>query len=463
MILLLLAMTTSPRVPALRTSTHAPIRFLARVGSHGIPAFSRKYRTSCSTCHIAAPKLNVMGEAFRLNGYRFPDNDQLLRKDEPVPLGEEEWKALWPRAIPPGELPNVLPLALRIQNDIQFLKDGSGALSTSFLFPSDVYLLGAATLGGGLAAFMETEWNREEGFEVLQAKVLFQDPLPFLPPRSLNLWVGLQNLFLFTFADRQIDRAGRLVFRWQEFSATQMQPIDPAGSASTDAFSLRATQPALEANGIGWSRIGYAVGVSQGASSTTRDNNSAKDAYYRVRWKIGGLGLDGRYAQGAKPVLGGGGQLLDRSLVLEQFGYWGEEPVAGGAGDRHRHFGVAARGLLGPLDAGVGYVLGRYDRPWGTEREAGLEVASVFAKVEYLAFPWLMPTFKFEDFRADPQGRDAAAIESQRQTRLMPGAVFLIRQNLRGVVEAEFFTRHAPQAPDSGFPRTLWLRLDLAF
>ena len=35
-----------------------------------IPAFARMYRTSCSTCHTAAPKLNVLGEAFRLNGYR---------------------------------------------------------------------------------------------------------------------------------------------------------------------------------------------------------------------------------------------------------------------------------------------------------------------------------------------------------------------------------------------------------
>ena len=69
-----------------------------------IPAFARRYRTSCSTCHTAAPKLNPLGEAFRLNGYRFPFNDKLIREENPVSLGAEPWKDLWPRAIWPGEL-----------------------------------------------------------------------------------------------------------------------------------------------------------------------------------------------------------------------------------------------------------------------------------------------------------------------------------------------------------------------
>jgi thiol-disulfide isomerase/thioredoxin len=39
---------------------------------YGIPAFSRKYKTSCSTCHYAAPMLNGFGKAFKNNGYRYP-------------------------------------------------------------------------------------------------------------------------------------------------------------------------------------------------------------------------------------------------------------------------------------------------------------------------------------------------------------------------------------------------------
>ena len=41
--------------------------------SHAIPAFARRYETSCQTCHVAFPRLTPFGEAFRRNGYRFPD------------------------------------------------------------------------------------------------------------------------------------------------------------------------------------------------------------------------------------------------------------------------------------------------------------------------------------------------------------------------------------------------------
>src|SRR5207245_9732789 len=40
--------------------------------AHAIPAFARKYGTSCQTCHPVYPKLTPFGEAFRRNGYRFP-------------------------------------------------------------------------------------------------------------------------------------------------------------------------------------------------------------------------------------------------------------------------------------------------------------------------------------------------------------------------------------------------------
>jgi hypothetical protein len=211
-----------------------------------IPAFARKYRTTCSTCHTAAPKLNVLGEAFRLNGYRFPENDALLRRDNPVPLGVDEWEDLWPRAIWPGELSSIVPIALRVQNDVQVIRDGDGAYSWSYRFPHEVYLLAGTTLGESIGAFLETEWSREGGIEVLQAKATFQDLLPWLPERSMNLWVGMQNSYLFTFADRQIDRIGRQNFLWQTHRISDLTLRNPQTSdtlVSTNEFQLRQTQP----------------------------------------------------------------------------------------------------------------------------------------------------------------------------------------------------------------------------
>jgi len=45
-----------------------------------IPAFSRKYQTSCTTCHNNYPELNDFGEAFKKNGFKFPKDDETFVK-----------------------------------------------------------------------------------------------------------------------------------------------------------------------------------------------------------------------------------------------------------------------------------------------------------------------------------------------------------------------------------------------
>ena len=52
-----------------------------------IPAFSRKYQTSCTTCHNNYPELNDFGEAFKKNGFKFPKDDETFVKEPPVLLG----------------------------------------------------------------------------------------------------------------------------------------------------------------------------------------------------------------------------------------------------------------------------------------------------------------------------------------------------------------------------------------
>jgi len=40
-----------------------------------IPAFARKYKTACATCHNNWPELNDFGRAFKINGFKFPKDD----------------------------------------------------------------------------------------------------------------------------------------------------------------------------------------------------------------------------------------------------------------------------------------------------------------------------------------------------------------------------------------------------
>src|ERR1022692_893112 len=73
--------------------------------AYGIPAFARKYQTSCSTCHNNYPELNDFGEAFKKNGFKFPKDDETFVKEPPVLLGAKAQKEAFPGAVFPGEIP----------------------------------------------------------------------------------------------------------------------------------------------------------------------------------------------------------------------------------------------------------------------------------------------------------------------------------------------------------------------
>lgn len=433
-----------------------------------IPAFARLFKTACSTCHIAAPKLNVLGEAFRLNGYQMPESELLIRQDDPVSLGAEPWKDLWPRAIWPGSLPGQFPFSLRVQTDLFATRNPGKPAGLNYHFPHEVYLLGGTPLGDDMGVFFEAEWAPGEGLEIVQAKLTFQDPISALPADAVNLWLGLLNPHFLTFTDRQTDRAARQKFSWQEFTLADVEFVGPGDPLrSGNDFVLGTGIPALELNGRAGGRFRYGLGLAQGMGTPSDDANSSKDWYYHMAYKFGGLDYEGRYDEGGGPQPGTGGQLLDHSLTLEHFAYFGREDREGAPAGSHRSLGVALRLLRGPLDAGVGWVDRRFEDPFGLGTGDDIRAESVFAKVEYLAFPWLILSAKADRFdvtipsAAVPAGYGIPGVDA---TRLMPGFVALIRQNLRAVVEGEFFV-DAEWADAAGTrrPHTLWMRLDLAF
>src|SRR5208337_963597 len=94
--------------------------------SVAIPAFSRLYGTSCSTCHIDFPKLNDFGKAFKDAGFKFPKDDESMIKIPPVMLGAPANAELWPKAIWPGTIPGIPPIGLRMNNYFQYTGTSSG-------------------------------------------------------------------------------------------------------------------------------------------------------------------------------------------------------------------------------------------------------------------------------------------------------------------------------------------------
>jgi hypothetical protein len=118
--------------------------------SFAIPAFSRLYGTSCSTCHIDFPKLNDFGKAFKDAGFKFPKDDESMLKIPPVMLGAPANAELWPKAIWPGTIPGLPPIGLRMNNYFQY----TGTSKTKF---------DALTPAGTLPPFVPTT-DFETGF-----------------------------------------------------------------------------------------------------------------------------------------------------------------------------------------------------------------------------------------------------------------------------------------------------------
>ncbi|MGI9101449.1 MAG: hypothetical protein ACR2IF_03300 [Terriglobales bacterium] len=94
--------------------------------AHAIPAFARKYQTSCTTCHDSFPHLNDFGKAFKDAGFKFPSEDETFIKIPPVLLGAPAQKELWPKTVWPGTIPGMPPIGLRMNNFFQVVGRNRG-------------------------------------------------------------------------------------------------------------------------------------------------------------------------------------------------------------------------------------------------------------------------------------------------------------------------------------------------
>src|SRR5579859_6737800 len=129
--------------------------------AQAIPAFSRKYQTSCSTCHSNFPELNDFGMAFKKNGFKFPKDDELFVKDLPVLLGAKAQKEAFPKAIYPGELPGGIPISFRYSGFAQYNNKQPLALGfvprTDLFAPNTFTIIGAGSFGTTLSFWVDDD------------------------------------------------------------------------------------------------------------------------------------------------------------------------------------------------------------------------------------------------------------------------------------------------------------------
>jgi hypothetical protein len=126
-----------------------------------IPAFSRKYQTSCTTCHNNYPELNDFGIAFKKNGFKFPKDDDTFVKDPPVLLGAKAQKEAFPNAVYPGELPGNLPIAFRYSGFFTYSSKVPLAVGftprTDLFTPNTFTILAAGSFGPNISFWIDDD------------------------------------------------------------------------------------------------------------------------------------------------------------------------------------------------------------------------------------------------------------------------------------------------------------------
>jgi len=377
--------------------------------AEAIPAFSRKYKTSCVTCHAPFPKLTAFGEAFRQNGYKIPEDEELYIKDEPVSLGADAYKKVFPAAIWPSDIPGMPPLSILVKGEVDIDTGGTKDNRADFIFPQELSLLGAGAFGGDFSFFTEIEYEKEdnETDTEIAAWLMWEDLFSgLLGNNHLNIragTVGMQDIALPE--NRGHNRISREDYLY-------IQELDLKD------------EPGFEINGFGrvWR---YYFGVVD----SNRTNNE-KDPYAGFALKFGGLGFDGS------------GNVSEEGLTTTPSGYWRDDSIrfgffayrshTGKKGDRLDRYGGDVRGNYKDLSISGGYIRGNDDSD-NTDKDLW------FVEAEYFLFPWWIAYSRFETLSVDGANNENLA-------RFIPGMAFLIRANIKATLEGRFYTENEPAA-----------------
>ena len=418
--------------------------------SFAIPAFARKYQTSCQTCHVGFPKLNPFGEAFRLNGYRLPKETEDQIKIKPVSIGADAYKKMWPKAIYPSDLPGQVPLALNVKMASVYASSlddtGHHIVHNDFQFPQEANLFAGGTLGEHMSFLGEVTWGENpDGSSETEIERLHLQAGSFWGPEHLfniklgkfapDLADGFQEMWLST--DNAID------------TMFSFNPIGLSGGTGLaedgGGIALPANVKGIEVYGVGVHRFFYTVGITNGlgpSASGNVDGNASKDVYARADYKFGGMGLDGDTTGVTLPPE----NWRERSLRVGIFGYHGngkgvDFPVADENGaelnvqdDNFNRGGLYASWLFDDLNVFGVIMSGRdklntFDGDGALVNSASHKYHAWFVQGDYVIVPPLQASLRYEDVTPPSE----AASQSIRA--LNASLSYFFYANVKGTLE----------------------------
>jgi hypothetical protein len=424
--------------------------------AHAIPAFSRKYETGCMTCHVAPPKLNAFGRAFRNRGYTMTKDDADLIKQPQVSLGAPGWKKLWPAAFWPSDIPggNFFAVSFRSSFDV----NPSAAVTNEFDGLGEVALLMAGTIGETVSFFGDFELaaNGESG-GVERAFVQYHHP-----SHLLNVTLGDIQPRAQPFAG-PLSATGGVEYLADVFPTT----------TTANYFGFAPHQKGIEYWGAREGPQGkggalWSAGIVNGGFGQAADDledvpdlsadlaemkslirqrggrfdvNSGKDVYAQASYQIGGRGV---LATGAVPS--SGRTWRDDSVTVGGYVYRGTTAALLESGGRDRVFDASGTTFY-RAGATFDWSLGDLDLFGGWQRNRdtvadGRRSAATIATIEanYVTpWPWIQPAARVEVVAPDFAGG--------RFSRTLVSATVLLRANMLLTVQGFAASRAAPAWP----------------
>jgi hypothetical protein len=239
-----------------------------------IPAFSRQYKTECTTCHTLFAQRNEFGEAFRKNGYVWPGDKPQEAKQVPA---QTEGERKLNEALLLAGLPTVLPVSLQATFSINYDRKAEDR----FNFKNyEVELFAAGTLRDTIGFFMNEviassdapgQTSLEEAFVIWR--------------HALDTPINIKG--------------GKLrpdVSLWK--SNNWLIESKPATVENINGFALMDPQSGIELNAVLGPRFFAAAGMVDRTIGTTSGitpvDQTAKEYYGHISYKIGGTDYRGK-------------------------------------------------------------------------------------------------------------------------------------------------------------------------
>ncbi len=413
-----------------------------------IPAFARKYQTSCSTCHNNFPELNDFGEAFKKNGFKFPKDDETFVKEPPVLLGAKAQRMVFPKAIFPGELPGTIPIAFRYSGFATYNSKQPAELGfaprTDLFAPNTFTVIAAGSMGERLSFWIDDDLSTggsgaNGGLGDGYLKVNDLGHYLGLPKDMLNLRFGQFEMDVPFTQARTVNLS--------DYDIYDQTSVAGSLGSTNNPFQFGAPQRGIEIGGYpNDGNFAWSVGAFNGSNDSSPSRNS-KDVYGRISQRFN---LE-RDAKARKEVQAAGptGPRDHTSLKLGAFYYYGRNALNldgklfPGFGTIHEPFYRAGGDLRFKVRNFELWGLWMYGRDQNllpntdtgfVNRGTPITFNGGFAEAQYWFYPWLIGLMRYDAVNS-PADFSNDVSRTRTRNRFSPGVQVLIRANIKAVFE----------------------------